>query len=215
MSPETSQPSNQQIRQLIRQARRAIPPEEQIQSSSHICHQLAHSQVFQQSRHIAFYLAADGEISLQALLEIAAESGRQCYLPVSRKDGSFELLFYPFSPGDALNKTSLGVLEPARQEQPITAQALDLVLTPLVAFDDRCFRMGMGKGFYDRTFAFRIEGSKQSDTGNPQTGPKLVGVAHGCQKTERLAAEWWDVPLDAIITPEAQFGDTSLFKSMT
>ena len=72
---------------------------------------------------------------------------------------------------------------------------LDLVLAPLVVFDAECNRIGMGGGFYDRSFAFRkLESS---------VTPRLIGVAHELQRVERLLPEAWDVRLDRIVTDAA------------
>jgi 5-formyltetrahydrofolate cyclo-ligase len=67
-----------------------------------------------------------------------------------------------------------------------------VVLLPLVAFDAGCNRLGMGKGYYDRSFAFRRYGNSSR--------PRLLGLAHECQKAEQVAMEAWDIPLDGIIT---------------
>ena len=77
-----------------------------------------------------------------------------------------------------------------RQETPLTF----LVLAPLVVFDGNCNRIGMGGGFYDRSFAFRK---------NPAiTRPRLIGVAHETQKVEHIVPEQWDVQLDMIVTEQ-------------
>ena len=64
---------------------------------------------------------------------------------------------------------------------------------PLVAFDDRGRRVGMGGGYYDRTFAAR-RGRRALRR------PRLVGVAFGFQRRDALPGAAWDVPLDAAVT---------------
>ncbi|MEC8438018.1 MAG: 5-formyltetrahydrofolate cyclo-ligase, partial [Pseudomonadota bacterium] len=72
---------------------------------------------------------------------------------------------------------------------PALPQNLDAVLMPLVSFDTRGGRLGMGGGFYDRYFA------------NPATRPWMIGVAYDIQHSERrLPARPWDIPLDALVT---------------
>ena len=64
---------------------------------------------------------------------------------------------------------------------------------PLVGFDEAGHRIGMGKGFYDRTFAFRRNKRRQ---------PALVGLAHECQQVAGgITPSVWDVSLDALATP--------------
>lgn len=203
----------QALRQLIRQYRRAVPAEKNRQDSSSICDQLINSLAYQASTHIALFLAADGELDVSAVASRAVADGKQCYLPVSLMDGSWQLEFHPWTPGAPLFRTQLGVLEPERHGQARNPADLDLVLTPLVAFDPDCYRMGMGKGFYDRTFAFRRGDSKGVQANSTETEhPWLVGIAHGCQLVEDLEPNWWDVPLDAVITPEQIYGERRLLE---
>ena len=70
-----------------------------------------------------------------------------------------------------------------------------VVLAPLVVFDSNCNRIGMGGGFYDRSFEFRK---------NPESKlPRLIGVAHEFQKVDQILPEDWDVRLDRIVTDQA------------
>jgi len=69
---------------------------------------------------------------------------------------------------------------------------------PLVGFDPAGNRLGMGKGFYDRCFAFR---GRNPGSSPARRRPILAGLAHDCQQVERIPAEEWDVRLDVIFTP--------------
>ena len=93
-------------------------------------------------------------------------------------------------------KNRFGIREPVDQKQhQVPAWRLSLVLMPLVGFDPQGNRLGMGGGFYDRTFAYRTRRKTWP-------GPTLLGVAHHCQKVSALPVASWDIPLDAIITDE-------------
>jgi 5-formyltetrahydrofolate cyclo-ligase len=70
------------------------------------------------------------------------------------------------------------------------------VLTPLVAFDLALNRIGVGGGFYDRTFAF----TKMSDVADR---PVLIGVAFELQKLDAIVPKAWDVRLDLVVTEDA------------
>ena len=71
------------------------------------------------------------------------------------------------------------------------------MLFPLVGFDENGGRLGMGGGFYDRTFAFsRIR---------PGMAPKLIGLAHDFQKVRELPIEPWDVPLHGVVTDKRRY----------
>lgn len=86
-----------------------------------------------------------------------------------------------------------GILEPRLNVLDVLpANQLDVICTPLVAFDGSGQRLGMGGGYYDRTLAPWYQ------SGN---GAKPVGIAHDCQRVETLPVEAWDVPLPEILTP--------------
>jgi 5-formyltetrahydrofolate cyclo-ligase len=91
-----------------------------------------------------------------------------------------------------LARNFYGILEPERLEL-IDARSLDLVLTPLVAFDAGGNRLGVGAGYYDRCFSFLRHRSRWFK-------PKLIGTAYALQRIERIDAEVWDVPLWGAVT---------------
>jgi 5-formyltetrahydrofolate cyclo-ligase len=85
-----------------------------------------------------------------------------------------------------------GIPEPSIQEQQLPAWAMQVVLMPLVGFDRTGNRLGMGGGFYDRTFAFKRN--------RIHARPLLIGLAHSVQEVAALPTESWDMPLDLIAT---------------
>lgn len=88
-------------------------------------------------------------------------------------------------------RNRFGIPEPAQSRRQPPGM-LDLVVVPLVGFDAACNRMGMGGGFYDRSFAYRLT--------RRHAGPRLVGLAFDCQQVAELPVAPWDVPLDVIVT---------------
>jgi 5-formyltetrahydrofolate cyclo-ligase len=87
-----------------------------------------------------------------------------------------------------------GIPEPASVADGwLRGRDLDVVLAPLVAFDDTGHRLGMGGGFYDRSFG--IIGRRAA-----WRRPFFVGLAYEFQHVDALAARRWDVPLHAVVT---------------
>ncbi|MEJ6654868.1 MAG: 5-formyltetrahydrofolate cyclo-ligase [Pseudomonas sp.] len=184
------------LRRQLRTARRALTPQQQHQASQQLWRQLAQHPLFRRSRHIAFYLANDGEIDPAILMEHASRLGKQCYLPVITGWPANRMHFQRLTPQQRWVTNRFGirepVLNPALQARP---WRLDLILMPLVGFDESGNRLGMGGGFYDRTFAFRR-------LRKHWFGPRLLGLAHDCQKVAQLPAAAWDIPLDGIISDQ-------------
>ncbi len=125
----------------------------------------------------------------------AWQLGKQIYLPVLNLRFHKRLWFAAYRDGDPLQPNRFGIPEPVvpfgQLRHPMQ---LDLVLTPLVAFDGQGNRLGMGGGFYDRSFAFLHHR-------NHWRRPHLLGTAHHFQQcTQPLPAQSWDVPLSGIST---------------
>ena len=139
--------------------------------------------------YVAGYWAMDGEIALH-VWQLRLPPGLVYCLPVLHDDG--RLRFAPWRPGDPLVSNRYGIPEPdVGGDACLDADALALAVLPLVGFDRSGQRLGMGAGWYDRTFAQR------RDAPGP---PWLVGAAYATQEVDRLDAAKWDVPLDAICT---------------
>jgi 5-formyltetrahydrofolate cyclo-ligase len=181
------------LRKTLRAKRKALTPSQQQQAAQQLVQRLRSHPVFLRSQHISFYMADDGEMNLRLLMQAVVAMGKQCYLPVLHPLKEGELWFSAYCEGDVLVKNRFGLEEPPVDKKHFPAWALDLVLMPLVGFDRLGNRLGMGGGFYDRTFAF------VKNTSRPKV-PVLMGIAHSCQEVESLKSESWDVTLDYIAT---------------
>lgn len=192
---ESSANNPSQLRLQMRHARRALSSEQQQQHAQNLAQQLCRCRSFINSRRLACYLANDGEINPQYIIERAWQLGKQVYLPVLAPLAQ-SLYFAPFEPDCELSSNRFGILEPiCHPEQWLRAQQLDLMLLPLVAFDSAGNRLGMGGGFYDHSLAYRQHRRHWHK-------PKLLGLAHELQKTDRLIRQNWDIPLDGIATED-------------
>ena len=150
--------------------------------------------IYQKSSRIAFYLPNDSELSLQIALQYSLSQNKNCYLPVICSTANPTMRFARFDNRTKLTKNRFGIPEPiVTRRRYLSAALLDLVLMPLVAFDASGNRLGMGGGFYDKTFSFlkRRKSWKR---------PKLIGVAYDFQQIDDLPGDAWDVPLDGVVT---------------
>jgi 5-formyltetrahydrofolate cyclo-ligase len=183
------------LRKSLRQQRRSLSAREQHQAAHRLYQRLIHAPLFLRAKRIAFYFANDGEIDPLDLLLAALRMNKKCYLPVLSRHRPDRVSFVRFKFGDPLLPNRWGILEPeARPRRCVPAASLNLVLMPLVGFDSQGTRLGMGKGFYDRTFQF-----KRRLVCNR---PKLVGLAHSFQQVELLVRRDWDIPLNAVATEQ-------------
>jgi 5-formyltetrahydrofolate cyclo-ligase len=187
------------LRQQLRTERRALPLSKRQQAAGQLAHRVGALRLFVHTHHLAAYLAFEGEADPAPLLERAWALGKRVYLPVLGEPPSRRLWFAPYQPETVLERNRYGIPEPqVTSDRWLAPHCLDLVLVPLVAFDSDGNRLGMGGGYYDRTFAFRR---------NPGhlTHPRLLGLAYEFQKVATLPRQPWDVPLDGIATEQVLY----------
>jgi|TARA_B110000305_G_C19172638_1_gene508055 5-formyltetrahydrofolate cyclo-ligase len=179
------------LRSSLREKRHGLSTEQQMAASLALFNMLGNQDFFRVAQRIAFYQVADGEIDPRMLLDLALSEGKSCFLPVIQQDNPEFVSFAPYDANTELVPNKWGIAEPPASEV-ISPTNFDVVFVPLVAFSKDCFRMGMGQGFYDRTFSFKIF--------NRRSSPMLVGLAHECQLIDSFPVESWDVRLDAVAT---------------
>ena len=195
------------MRKSLRLARQALTLSQQDTAANRLLALVRDQAFFRNAQQIAFYSAIDGELDPGLLLELALSEGKSCFLPVITSSMSEErgpeesgtnkqemMSFAPYESSTQLSAGRYGIAEPPLPGQAISPADFDLVLVPLVGFSADCFRLGMGKGFYDRTFSFKIS--------NRSSQPFLLGLAHECQLLEGFPVQSWDVQLDAVATAE-------------
>ncbi|MBJ6608936.1 MAG: 5-formyltetrahydrofolate cyclo-ligase [Candidatus Thiothrix moscowensis] len=191
MSQPVSSPAT--LRRNIRQQRAALPGKQQQRLSQQIARHLHGNAHFRKAIHIALYIPVRGEADPRSLRTWALPR-QHFYLPVLSPFRDQRLWFIHWDQHTRFRHNRFQIPEPRicyARSRP--ARWLDLVITPLVAFDHTGTRMGMGGGFYDRTFAFKR-------TLAHQPRPHLSGYAYAFQQANALLRQPWDVPLDSACT---------------
>jgi 5-formyltetrahydrofolate cyclo-ligase len=177
------------LRSRLRAQRRAIPAPQRIAAADALGYRLLQLAFAPASGYVAGYWAMDGEIALHSWQLRLPRELVYC-LPVLHEEN--QLRFAPWRPGDPLVTNRFGIPEPdVGPASALPPEAMSLVVMPLVGFDPGGRRLGMGGGWYDRTFAFRHAAMPP---------PWLVGVGFDAQCVDALDTESWDVVPDAICT---------------
>ncbi len=188
------------LRRRLRAQRVALSPAAQARAARALDAQLSATRLFRVCRRIACYLPADGEIDPARVMARLWALNKICYLPVLSRIEHDRLWFAPMKPGARLRPNRYGILEPVTPARALVrAQRLDLILLPLVGFDARGRRLGMGKGFYDRSLEFLRHRQHWHK-------PHIIGLAHDFQRVETLPADPWDVALQGVVTDRAFYG---------
>lgn len=189
-----AQETRHSLRKALREQRRQLSAQQRGAAAGALDRLLGRHPLFLRSRHIALYLPNDGEMDLTPLLQRALAMGKRCYLPVLSPIYHNRLWFAPYDGDNPMELNRFGIPEPITnwsQMRPVWT--LDLILTPLVAFDDAGNRLGMGGGFYDRTLAYLTRRRHWRK-------PRLLGTAYAFQQVSQLPSESWDVPLHGVAT---------------
>jgi 5-formyltetrahydrofolate cyclo-ligase len=144
---------------------------------------------------LAAYLPFDGEPDLRPALDILARRGVRIALPlVTKEPAPGHLVFRAWTPANPLATGPFGIDQPVGGEG-VSPQELELLLMPLVAWDEQGHRLGMGAGYYDRALAACADSAY----------PKRIGIAYALQKHPGLPADPWDVGLHEVITECGRF----------
>ena len=196
--PVTASPSKVELRRELRARRTALTRAQQMHGADALARRLLATRVVRVSRRIACYLPNDGEIDPRPLIARLWALKKHCYLPVLSHMPNEHLWFARVTLDTPFAPNHFGIPEPSIADDWRRARELDLILLPLVGFDADGNRLGMGAGFYDRSLEFlglRRVWKK----------PRLVGLAHECQRVAQLPVNDWDIALDAVVTDRAVY----------
>ncbi len=179
-----------QLRKRGLHARRLLDDQTRVHASQVIAERIVHSHEFMACNTIACYLSSYDEVDTSFIIERAWRANKRVFAPVvTNKHGMF---FRQLLPETQLKKSHFDLWEPISGPR-IDANKIDVVVTPVVAFDDDYHRIGMGGGYFDRCFSFLKHRRHW-------LRPKLIGVAFDCQKVEKIEPNPWDIPLYGVTT---------------
>ena len=170
------------IRALLLKRRRSLSEEEYRSQSERIVEGIRSLDAFLHSENPVLFCPFDREPDITPLFSFLLSTKGFLILP-KVKDDHIEL--YRVNTTEDLKPQSFCILEPSEGER-VSPEEVDFILVPGVAFDRRGYRLGFGKGYYDRLLV-NIKGLK-------------VGVCYSFQVLEEIPTDPWDVPVDMIVT---------------
>lgn len=201
----SAQGERKQLRQSFRKKRMALSACEQESAARNIVTTAIEHNLLIGVKRVALYFSQDGELDTQYLIRYLWEQQKHVYLPVLHPFCAGYLVFLEYCQTSAMTHNKFGIVEPVLDVTKLCPiNKLDIIFTPLVVFDEKGNRMGMGGGFYDRTLQnMRITrgNNKKLAANSSIKQTKVIGLAHDVQKTLSLPTEVWDIPLPEILTP--------------
>lgn len=178
------------IRSEIRRLRRELSSEQRSQAEKLIYQQIKSHPKVAIAQNIAIFLSFDGELDTAPIIEYCWQQQKSVFVPITHPFNHNHLLFINYTPLTKLSRNRFGINQPELDARYIIPyQKLDIIFTPLVAFDAKNYRIGMGRGYYDRLLA-----NYQQQHCYP------IGLAFSCQQIDHVPNQPWDVQLPEIIS---------------
>jgi 5-formyltetrahydrofolate cyclo-ligase len=187
--------SKAELRQSALEARRAISHTRLQGLSSRVQENLCAQNEYQKARTVASYVSKDYEVQTTGIIAALLEAGRRVLVPLV-DTSTTSLLFFEIRSLGELAPGRFGIPEPSGSGAPVPLEESDLLLVPLLAWDDRGHRIGYGRGYFDKALARR--GSSIA-----------AGLALESQRVERIPEGPSDVRMDMVVTEERvrRFGE--------
>lgn len=179
-----------EIRANVRTIRQSLSQQQRLQAEQSIYQQIAQHPRVLAASNVAIFLSFDGELDTKPIIEYLWQQKKSVFIPIIHPFNRNYMLFLRYHEQTVLIRNQFGILQPKLDVRDIIPyKKLDIIFTPLVAFDKRNYRIGMGRGYYDRLL-----------TNYQQHNIYPIGLAFRCQKIIQVPNQPWDVQLPEIIT---------------
>ncbi|WP_348666520.1 5-formyltetrahydrofolate cyclo-ligase [Arsenophonus symbiont of Ornithomya chloropus] len=176
------------IRKKLRKKRQELTHLEQNNAAYAITKLILNQKKVLSADHIGLFLSFDGEINTNFLIKNLWKYKKKIYLPFLNFCNQ-EIMFIKYSSNTLLKKNCFNIYEPlANTKHIIPIKNIDIIFVPLVAFDKKGNRLGMGGGYYDKLLK------------NLKKNTHPIGLAYDFQLVHKIPIEPWDISLPEIIT---------------
>lgn len=176
------------MRKLFLLLRRLIPSEEKQKADRIIGDKLMALPEWQKATTVCLYMSTSEEVDTKPLLAAALTEKKQVVFPRVEHE---RLVLHQIRSIKDFTRGAYHILEPKKTTVVIDPKFVDLYIVPGIAFDRDGYRLGWGKGYYDKLLAGIV-------------APK-VGLAYACQVIAELPHTSYDVPMTTVVTEKATF----------
>jgi 5-formyltetrahydrofolate cyclo-ligase len=180
------------LRTHLKQQRAALSPWQLHQAAQRFAQRLKSHPRLKSAKTIALYWPVRGEADIR-LIKSVLKPHQQVYLPILASHPPQTLRWVHWKPSTRFKYNRFNIPEPLPTDRLLTSPQLDCVLVPLVAFTLTGQRLGMGGGFYDRSFALLNRQPRPLK-------PYLIGVGYNFQQVPKLPKTSWDIDMNSIAT---------------
>ena len=183
---EDIRPLKSKLREYYRTLRQNIPSDAKEKQDSQITQRVTGLWQYRKSRLILTYVSTNYEVDTKELIKSALADGKQVAVPRCI-DGTHQMEFFRITGLHELFPGAFGVLEPAPQAgRKVTNYTNSLCLVPALCYDWKGYRLGYGKGYYDR-FLDGYHGT-------------IAGIAYSSCVRRSLPYGRFDRPVELLVT---------------
>lgn len=181
-------------RNEIRQKRKALHEDEVAKCSELVRRVVLEHEFLKQNRCIASYHSFSGEIDTVEINKALRLAGHHMALPVIHPEEKGLMDFYSYEKPEDLILNRFKIPEPVvSAKNLVQPHNLEVVIVPLVGFNEKGERLGMGGGYYDRMLK------------KISCECLTLGLAYDFQLIPEIKSQPWDMPLDEVITPTKHY----------
>ena len=181
-------------RNEIRQKRKALHEDEVAKCSELVRRVVLEHEFLKQNRCIASYHSFSGEIDTVEINKALRLAGHHMALPVIHPEEKGLMDFYSYEKPEDLILNRFKIPEPVvSAKNLVQPHNLEVVIVPLVGFNEKGERLGMGGGYYDRMLK------------KISCECLTLGLAYDFQLIPEIKNQPWDMPLDEVITPTKHY----------
>lgn len=178
-------PVKNKMRQEIKEQRKNLTCDERERCDSKICERLRQLWLYRESKIVFTYVSLADETDTKKFIERALEDGKRVVVPRCIK-GTRNMEFCVINSLNDLEEGAFGVLEPKVECEVYTDYSNGFCIVPALAFDRKGYRLGYGKGYYDRFLA--------------DFCGKTVGICYNRFVVPEIPRGKYDKSVDLIIT---------------
>ena len=181
------------LRASVMRARESLSENERKKFSGEICRRLIETSEYKEAHTVLVYNWIGAEVRLDEFEAAAEKDGKKLAYPICVSGRDF-LAVEPGEGEDAWTDMGFfGIKEPVIEKGSVIDPAdIDLVIAPCVSFDEKCRRLGMGGGFYDKY----LPGC---------TNAEIIAVAYELQKSKKIPTDDFDQSVDMVVTEKGLY----------
>lgn len=176
------------LRSKYKCLRKGLAADEKAKLCNKISKAFLESYLYKDSEHIYIYVSSEIEVDTHFIIESCFDDNKHVYVPRCI-DGTNNMDFYEINSFDNLETGAYGILEPKKDLcEPVGIISSGICIVPALSYDLCGFRLGFGKGYYDR-FLSRFTGKK-------------IGLCYESCICDSLPHDEFDVNVDILISDE-------------